>query len=245
MSERRKEIDFFNRNYEKGLSWYESFFPDGQAVSETPVIGEYSPSYLYFSECPERMARIKPIQKLLLIVRNPADQMYSYYGQAIRVLNYQKTFEDFLQEEPKFLSRGFNGRNIKPFLEFYDREKILCLKFENAVKNIEDTKRKVANFLNVDPEKFPTDAGVNRENQSYIPKFKKLNRVAGQFRRTLIKQDQDWLINLAKSAGVMQLLKKGSMENLPPMNRESRQRLLDYYRQDIEEFEEMLGINSK
>ena len=102
MSERRKEIDFFNRNYEKGLSWYESFFPDGQAVSETPVIGEYSPSYLYFSECPERMARIKPIQKLLLIVRNPADQMYSYYGQAIRVLNYQKTFEDFLQEDPKF-----------------------------------------------------------------------------------------------------------------------------------------------
>ncbi|MEM1252662.1 MAG: sulfotransferase domain-containing protein [Cyanobacteria bacterium P01_H01_bin.21] len=242
MSERRKEIDFFNKNYDKGLSWYESFFPKNRISKKISVIGEYSPSYLYFPECAERIAKIKSIKKLLLIVRNPVDQMYSYYGQAIRVINYQKSFEDFLQENPEILERGFNSMHIKPFLKLYDRERILCLGFEDAIKNVEQTKQKIANFLCLNPESFPTNAGKKKENSSYIPKYKKLNYLAGQFRKVLIKQEQDWLINLAKSAGVMKFLRRGSIEKLPPMNHETREKLLDYYGQDIEEFAKMFNL---
>jgi hypothetical protein len=242
MSKKRKEIDFFNRNYEKGLDWYESFFPNRQEASKFLVIGEFSPSYLYSPECAERIAKINSVQRLLLIVRNPVDQMYSYYGQAIRALNYQKSFEDYCQENPKILSRGLTGKHVKPFLDFYNRNQILYLRFEESIKDVESTKQVISEFLHIDVGKFPKDIGGHRVNQSYIPRYKKLNYLADRARNILIRQDQDWAINLAKKMGVMSLLKVGSTDRFPPMSQDARQRLCAYYSDDIEELKKMLNV---
>ena len=160
MSENRKEIDFFHtRRYEKGLEWYKSFFPDNVEMNIVSVIGEFSPSYLYHPICAKRIASLGSVEKLLLILRNPADQMYSYYGQAVRNLGYQKPFEKFLEEHSNHVDRGFHYKHLKPFLSFYRKDQILCLIFEKSINDIDNTKQIISDFLDIDPNKFPDETG--------------------------------------------------------------------------------------
>ncbi len=244
MSEKRKEIDFFNRRYEEGLDWYESFFPSNRDANEFSTVGEFSPSYLYYPACAERIEKLGSVKNLLLIVRNPADQMYSYYGQAVRGLNYQKTFEDFLEENPKCLEKGLYGKHLKPFLKFYSQRQILCLIFEESVSGVQATMSKVSQFLSVDVTKFPNGLGEEKANESYIPKYRKLSYLADRARNVLLKYDQDWLINLAKTIGIQTALRGGGeTKKIPSMSQKMRQKLLDYYREDIEDLESLMGIS--
>ena len=82
-----------------------------------------------------------------------------------------------------------------------------------------------------------------RVNESYIPKYRKLNFFADKIRNVLLKNDQDWLINLAKSAGIQTLLKKGSTKKFPPMSQAIRHTLLSKYLEDIDELEGQLDID--
>ena len=58
---RRKEVNFFSFYYERGLSWYERFFPPESEAQNYRAIGEISPIYLYCDPCPERIASMSLI----------------------------------------------------------------------------------------------------------------------------------------------------------------------------------------
>ena len=50
----RKEVHFFDLNFDKGMDWYLAHFP---MRGEATVVGEASPYYLYHPDVPERMGR--------------------------------------------------------------------------------------------------------------------------------------------------------------------------------------------
>jgi hypothetical protein len=243
MPSRRKELDFFNRNYDKGREWYESFFPDPQDAVAYKAIGEISPGYLGFPEAAERMASVQSIRKLIAILRNPVDRAYSHYGHAIRLRGYDKSFEEFLNDHPDSLTHGFYAKNLERFLKYYSRDQLCCLIFEEAINDIASTKKDIAQFLEINPHEFPDTAVSNKTNETYIPKFKKLNRSVTQISTYLRNSNLDWLVNLAKTAGFQKVLKIGAVHGLPPMRMETRLCLQETYARDTETLENLLGIN--
>ena len=70
-----KELHFFSRDrFSKGKDWYESHFSHRK---EGQKVGEFSTSYLYSKETPERIKELYPEVKLIAIVRNPVTRAYS------------------------------------------------------------------------------------------------------------------------------------------------------------------------
>lgn len=81
-----KELHYFDEKYKNGLTWYRAQFPSmlhkyyvERIRSLDFLTGEASPYYLFHPLAPKRIARIMPQVKLIALLRNPVDRAYSQY----------------------------------------------------------------------------------------------------------------------------------------------------------------------
>ena len=101
-----KEVNYFERNYHRGVSWYRAHFPTEWAKrSAKAVTGEASPSYLGHREVPSRVRSLLPDCRLITLLRNPVDRMYSSYHHKVRLGHTSLPFEEWLRRRQKGKNR--------------------------------------------------------------------------------------------------------------------------------------------
>lgn len=234
----RKEIHYFDRYFDRGPEWYARFFEGGRGKR----IGEVTPNYL---ENPEVSARIKatlPDSVFLVMLRNPAERAFSQYKRAIRDVNERGTFEQYVAAKPGAFERGLYYERLSRYLKYFPRDRFLVLLLEEVVKEPHASLRRVASFLGVDPEGFSSgsDARSGR-NEAYRVRVAGLYAFARRFGIRLRRRDMDWLVNLAKTAGLKRLF--GRVDDLPPFDPETRLRLLARYEQDMATLETLFELD--
>ena len=234
---KRKEIDFFSLNYEKGEEWYCSFF-DSVNVKHKAV-GEISPRYLIDPEAPKRVSEFGSIEKLVGILRSPAHRAYSQYGQAVRLQGYSQSFEQYLEDFPLALEHGLYAKYINRWLELFELAQTKFLIFEEDLKDYDNVQRKLADFFQVDPFKFPDLSIGKKINQTYLPKYKKLNQIANRLRNYLVDQEITWAVNSFKQLGAQKILSAGA-SSLPPIPGIMLEKLTEFYYDDVSELEKLL-----
>jgi len=107
----RKEIHFFDNNFSKGLSWYQSHFKQNplffiilrKKKFKDSITGEASPYYIFHPHAPSRISKIIPNVKLIAMLRNPVDRAFSHYNHMVHDGHEHLSFEDAIKEEPKRL----------------------------------------------------------------------------------------------------------------------------------------------
>lgn len=178
----KKEVHFFDHNFDKGLGWYMSHFPapelkDGQRT----ITGEASPYYLAHSLAPERASKVVPQAKLITLLRDPVDRAYSHYQHAVRFGNDRLSFEDAIAAEGErtrrsrekmlaeqgsapeipsgrsYLARGVYVDQLLAWDRFFDREQMLVLKAEDYFADPPGVMKTVLEFLDL-PEWEPQDS---------------------------------------------------------------------------------------
>ncbi len=97
----RKELFFFDSNFQKGLSWYRGQFPFSirryyaeLIRKQNFITGEACPNYLFYPNVPKRVAEILPQVKLIVLLRNPVDRAYSHYRHQVARGREKLSFED-------------------------------------------------------------------------------------------------------------------------------------------------------
>ena len=239
--EHEREVHFFNRYYEdRGLDWYGKFFP-GQEHSPYEAVGEVTPHYFYCEE--ERIADIKStipsIQKFILILRNPIDRLYSHYWFRRRVENAEESFRSFIGDRSIVVEWSRYARFIQRWLEHYDRSQVLVLTTEKDLGAAEESRRKIAEFLQVDPCLFPDDSGNSKKNPRHLPRYKLAYRWAISVRRILEKADIQWPKRIARALGVKHWFGKKTIDR--KMDLKIREELTQFYADDVEKLEQLLG----
>jgi hypothetical protein len=153
-----KEMNFFvgaadrddgwhRGNWHRGLDWYAAQFPDA------PVRGEASPSYTSpsFPDAAERMARVIPDARLILLVRDPVDRAISQYrhhraeGTERRPLD-----EALLDPASQYLDRSRYHACLAPYLERFPREHIAVCLQEDLLARRRETVARIYRFAGVD-----------------------------------------------------------------------------------------------
>jgi hypothetical protein len=240
---RRRELNYFDLYYHRGLSWYEKFFPPDSRAWNYRAIGEITPYYFYDPHCPARMAEL-PVQKLLLMLRNPVDRAWSWYALMVRDGHYQGTFESFLtQTRWPVVQQGTYSTYLENYLRYFERDRLLILVLEEVVRDVPETKRRLATFLGVACDRFPDAAGTAVANESYVPSAGRAYGLAVRAARLLRRWDADWLVNTAKRLGVKSYF--GNAGRAEPMAEETRARLHDAFAKETEKLERLLGISLK
>lgn len=242
MSRNRKEVHFFDRHFDRGRGWYERFFT--VEPGERPgALGEFTPHYLYNPVVPSRVRTIPSIDRFVLIVRNPVDRAFSHFRFRERQDNQRLSFEEFLASEPTALAWGFYGRNLRRWLDAFDRSWFLILPFEEAVQEPEHTKRLLAQHLRLDADRFP-DRAVQPANESFVPRRRGLYAAATRQAKWLRRHDLDRLISLTKRSGTVRLVKQRSAE-VPSggVSLALRERLWDDFEADVTLLEDLTGLD--
>lgn len=159
---REKELDFFieDRNWSKGLAWYESMFEAG-----TRIRGESSPDYTHHPAIPgvpERMHAVVPDAKLIYMVRDPVDRMLSQYMHNRWTGIEHRPFEQAIQgdgqgmEETRYVRRSKYYMQLEQYLRYYPKGNIHILTQEDLHRRRRETLQSIFRFLGVD-DTFDTE----------------------------------------------------------------------------------------
>lgn len=240
MPRRRKEIRFFDRHYEKGLRWYESFFCPDDECDQYCSIGEISPQYLYCAECPERIASSLPEAKLVVMLRHPVDRAYSQYGFVVQRRNYRGSFADFVAARPSALEKGHYSAYLRSYLRFFERSRLLTLVFEDVFAGLDRARHRLADFLGVSADGFDAAASTRQVNASTVPRHGRASGVAVTVGRSLRRWKLEGAVDLGRRAGIQRAIARGT--RLPPLDDEAKQELSRSYVEDFDDLES-LGVD--
>ena len=164
-----KEIHFFDRirtsaqslqrerlNYAKGLSWYQQFF---EAADPGQRMGEYTPNYFSDDEAPRLIHKHFPQVKLILSLRDPIARLRSHHRYVLR--NHDDvpaTLEEAFRvknEEYQFLELGKYGEHFQKYLNYFQKDQIHLIRYEDIRERPEEVCRKLYTFLDVDNTFIP------------------------------------------------------------------------------------------
>ncbi|WP_019507957.1 tetratricopeptide repeat protein [Pleurocapsa sp. PCC 7319] len=161
----KKEIDFYRKNFQRGIEWYLAHFPT-LTDREDFLTGEATPNYLRFPEVAQRIKDTFPQVKIIILLRNPADRAISWHYHKLNTgLTNQDLASAIAEEierlasvsETEIINTGYyNPDNIlsslyiyklKPWIELLGREQFLILKSEEFYSNPHRIMAKVFKFL--------------------------------------------------------------------------------------------------
>lgn len=123
----QKEPNFFNKHFDRGITFYKSQFP---LRSPGFITGEASPDYLFYPPAPQRIAKLIPSVKLIVLLRNPVDTAYSLYYHRLKYLRNKdsSSFEEAIEQEPERLNKELektindeNSYNRKDYYQLYKK----------------------------------------------------------------------------------------------------------------------------
>ena len=181
-----KEPHFFNfdKNFSKGIDWYsQTYF--GNVSGEKAII-DFTPTYLYSNLCAERIFNcLGPKMKFVVILRDPVDRAYSHYNHSVRDGHEEKSFIDAINLEAKridkfkknndflselrcsYISQGMYFNMLNSYLKYYNINDFLIINFdEEVIKNINKTKTKLSDFLNIDLTDLDFNIHSNKSGKS-------------------------------------------------------------------------------
>ena len=173
------DIHFFEYMESDSISWYKSHFPillpKLNSQKHPKITGEFTSTYFYHSDVPERIYQLLPKVKLIVILRNPIDKIYSTYYQQFRYGEVSTSFEETIDAElrrieilegnpdlrsqhPGFsnfvsqniLRHGIYADYFINWFELFNKKQILILNADDLKKNTENTLQQVFEFLGVE-----------------------------------------------------------------------------------------------
>jgi hypothetical protein len=149
-----KEPDYFvtQESFEHRRDWYQDLFRD---ADEELAVGEASTSYTKYPDypgVPERIAKLAPEARLIYLVRHPIERIRSHYLHELLMSEQRETLETALASRPRYVDYSRYWMQVRRFLEWFPREKLLVVKSESLRDERRETLRSICAFLGVDPE---------------------------------------------------------------------------------------------
>lgn len=191
---------------------------------------------------PALISRYYPNARLLVILRNPVDRTYSHYWHE-RLTERRKgvpsSFEDALANKD-LIFRSSYFEQLNSWLQYFDLSDIHVTLDLDMKNNVGMAISSIFRFLEVDEDFMPISS-TQRVNDAVTCSraLTKLHRIVRNVRRGPLAP----LPQMIDTLGVSQFVwKLGTRPNrYPPMNVDTRKRLRDMLRSDIERLEDLIG----
>jgi hypothetical protein len=145
----RKEIHYFDLNFDRGPAWYLAHFPE---QGRYRAVGEASPYYIVHPQAPARLRELVPGATIVALLRNPIDRALSHHQMMVRRGVETLSFGDAVAREPSrlaassgaddptwraysYLARGVYAPQIERWLALFPRENVLVVRSEDFFRD--------------------------------------------------------------------------------------------------------------
>jgi hypothetical protein len=130
---------------------------------------------------------------------------------------------------------------LKEYLRYFNRSQILALLFEELFVDIRATQKILADFLDVDADRFPSLGKNGKVNASSVPAHQSFYGYVVKTGRKLRRQNLEPVVDFVKRLGVDRVLAKGSA--LPPLDKGLKQRLSQSYLDEFDALEHCMQLD--
>lgn len=200
----RKEVHYFDlRTASHSLSWYKGHFAPAFLRGRDAIVGEASPSYMFFPYCADEIAKACPKARILIVLRDPVSRAVSHYRHNRRLVPHLETESDataaIFAENARvgsiladldhalpadraraarfaYLSRGYYAEQIARFHSAFDPQNVLVLDTEDiAGAPGNGIGDHLCDFLGLSPHPLTFETrNVSKEEQPIDPDLRRL-----------------------------------------------------------------------
>ncbi len=237
----RKETFFFDRNYKRGLRWYQTHFVPSE---QDRWIAEIGPTYFTSVPSPERIKETLGIVPLLCTLRDPAARIFSHY---LHMRKYGMTrlssFHEAIEKYSEILDGSRYATYLKRWFDTFGEETIHIVFLETLATASEEYVRQICNNIGL-PEKPIPDRLKQKSNVATLPAYPLLASI-GQHTADFIRYIGFYgFIKWGKKKGLKEVFfgKPGAVP-IPMLKSEDRQWLIELLLPEIERLECMLDMD--
>lgn len=178
---RKKEVHYFDLNYNRGIDWYRNHFPQSNkriigAAGVRNICFEASPSYMIYPPALERIKKDLPSVKLIVLLRDPVERAYSHYRHNVRRGREKLSFGEALEAETErtstksqktgnlefetispgyryfsYMQSSLYTQKIKNIFEIFGKESVFLIKSRDLLSNPQSITDGSFRFVGVDP----------------------------------------------------------------------------------------------
>jgi len=175
-----KELLFFDKNYHRGIDWYEKKFHPSHGEK---AVGEVATKYLCRAAVAERIHTTLPNIRLIASLRNPVDRAYSAYCHHRTINIHQLSFEQAMESyHEEYIESGLYDSQLRRYFQIFPAEQILILIYEDLQNDPLAFVQRIYKFLGVDPIFVPPQI-KHRRNRSIR---RNVSRGPGLLTRTVV-----------------------------------------------------------
>ena len=194
-----RNIHFFENTFTNDLDWYKSHFPTKkykkrveQKNNQRLQIGEQTGTYMYYPGVPKRVREIIPDVKLIAVLRNPIDMIFSRYvhmkNQGLEVsLNFDEVIQtelrriELIENNPEikmsnpffdnsmifnYIKHGNYFERFQEWFKYFPREQFLIFTNTELTENPAGFTKKTFEFLGLESGSIPENIDYKKHNVS-------------------------------------------------------------------------------
>jgi sulfotransferase family protein len=155
------------------------------------LAGEVTPSYLYWEPAMERIRNYNPQIKFVILLRNPIDRAFAHWNMQRFKDREPLDFMEAIKEEPRriatpltiesrrfaYVDRGFYSVQLGRVFQFFPREQVHIMKFEEFRHRKQESLDAIFDFLGVkrirlgrdrDRNIVPYERAMKPEERKYL-----------------------------------------------------------------------------
>lgn len=254
-----KEPEFWKfSDSEIRVSEYKNYFKNASGFK---AIGEFSVRYLSLPDVPARIKRCIPGVKLILSVRNPVDQVQSWYwhlrrqGALVKGLRAMSFTEAMIESSDVLIEPAKYFERLKPWLNEFPREQILIVFFDDISSNPLSVLDAIYNHIGVEQGIYSKDVsrvdssvrlGVSPKSQLH----EGIHRITYGILNRLFYRPLRYVLGSRRAGQINSRLrvrrfmeKRFFKEGYEPIDLLTRQQLLRNFEGDISALAQLTGRN--
>lgn len=220
---------------------YEQLF----AAAGDACKGEASTDYLYQGAyAAPRLRELVPDVRIVAILRDPVQRAHSAWRLLTHSGHETLSFEDGLAAEPQriadgwawwwhYSQHGFYARNLRPYVETFGADQLLVLPYDDIEHDPQRFLDTVTEFIGISPV-------AGRELAERVNEAPLTRSVRKSARETSLKSVVKGAVPDPAWRAARRVLDRFTLYK-PPVGEEARSTLLDAYRADSQQLEELLG----
>ena len=214
-------------------------------AGDAKIIGEATPFYLQDPAAPVEIRRKSPDARVLVSLRDPVERLYSHY---LMMCNNLPDLGSFMEEIERGLALqgrrnvafldptiGLYSTQIERYRRVFGNRRFKIIILEEWTRETARTLRSISEFLGLGPTIVPVPAPRQRrygKARGPMVRFLFGNRYFSRASEALVP------FRLRKYLRKSVLVKETPK---PPMDPRAREFLIDYYRDDVERTQRILG----
>jgi hypothetical protein len=203
-----KDLRFFSACYDYGYAWYERHFEAGNGAK---LRGEFSTSYFYCKDAPERVRRYHAGMRLVLSLRDPVARLISHHKHEIRLgrVRDDLSLARGIESNPSYIEQSLYFSQLSRWLEHFSMSSIHVVIFENLFADPARAVRELYEFVGVEPS-FTPDALHERINEGRVPRSRLLERGVRLSSSALRAAGGNFIVAAFKKARVDKWVRSGN-----------------------------------